>query len=390
METYRSAAHDAYEKLKDIFKCKDPEDPKCYKVYWRLGHSFDTIIDYLAISPTEDRDFGQIAIDAYNRSTGSACWYDDFSWWGVASLKAIHLNLFPNSGGLKLILEQCWNVGYNNAPNVWTYNSNKPEFKHLEPRFPGGVWNADWTKPGPLHPCGNMPIQPADDLHLGGIQNTVTNGLYFILATRLDLDTHSELYRKAAKAEYDFLNKWFTVNDHGNSDHDLRKYVEGGALIRERVATFANLEEVPGYNPRAAWAGDQGIILGGLVDRMRVVTSGSPDYVFLLERAKEIAAGVKSVVTTYDKGILKAWVNSTPEPDPDPEDYATGPGVYWRYLLHAYQYNKELKEHFRATGQTDFVLKNAENTDRVPDSDDLVHLTNRLAVLVAAIVMSQG
>jgi hypothetical protein len=374
--------HDVFEKLKAAFQA--------YSVYWRLGHSFDTIIDYLAISPGEPHDFGPIAIKAYNRSTDNACWYDDFAWWGIASLKALqHPQLFPDSSGLKQILDQCWSVNYENAPNVWTHNRNNPPLERFEPRFPGGVWNADWSKPGPLHPCGNMPIQPTVAPHLGGIQNTVTNGLYLVLATRLDLETHDPRYRDAAKSEYDFLSNWFNVSD---AQHALWMPVENGAVIRERPATFANLEEVPGYNPRVAWAGDQGIILGGLVDRMRVVQGGDPNvYANLLSKAKAIAAGVKSVVTTHYEGILGAWVNTTQgESDPDPEDYATGPGVYWRYLLYAYQNNADLKKYFKDTGQIDFARQNAEHPRRAVGSDDLVDLTNRLAALVAATVMSEG
>jgi hypothetical protein len=375
--------HDVFEKLKKEFQS--------YNVYWRLGHSFDTIIDYLAISPDEPHDFGPIATAAYDRSTGNACWYDDFAWWGVASLKALqHRQLFPDPSGLKRILDQCWKVNYENAPNVWTHNQHNPALERFEPRFPGGVWNADWSKPGPLHACGNMPIQPTVAPHLGGIQNTVTNGLYLVLATRLDQETHNPVYRTAAKSEYDFLSNWFNLND---AQHALWKPVEQGALVRERAATFAaNLGEVPGYNPRIAWAGDQGIILGGLVDRMKVVQGGDPNaYNNLLNRAKAIAAGVKSVVTTHYGGILGAWVNSTQgEIDPDPEDYATGPGVYWRYLLYAYQNNADLKKYFKDTGQVDFVRQNAEHPKKVVDSDELVDLTNRLAALVAATVMSKS
>jgi hypothetical protein len=123
---------------------------------------------------------------------------------------------------------------------------------------------------------------------------------------------------------------------------------------------------------------------------MRVVQGGDPNvYANLLSKAKAIAAGVKSVVTTHYEGILGAWVNpSEGEDDPDPEDYATGPGVYWRYLLYAYQNNADLKKYFKDTGQIDFVTQNAEHPRRAVGSDDLVDLTNRLAALVAATVMS--
>jgi hypothetical protein len=62
--------------------------------------------------------------------------------------------------------------------------------------------------------------------------------------------------------------------------------------------------------------------------------------------------------------------------------------VYWRYLLYAYQNNADLKTYFEQTGQTDFVCSNAQHITPLIGSDNFVDLTNYLAVLVAAIVMS--
>jgi hypothetical protein len=388
--TFTENAQQVFTQLKDIFAGKKPLPPlPPYVNYWRLGHSFDTIIDYLATSPDEAKGFGQIAIEAYNRSTDSAWWYDDFGWWGIASLKAMqHPKLFPNSKEFQQICDHCWTVMYDNAPKVWTHNKNNPGFSLRKPRFEDGVWNADWTKPRPGKTTGNM-CKPGDTLC--GIQNTVTNSLYLVLATRLYLEyPQDQRYVDASRKEFKFLSDWFQVSD---PDQALWMPVEQGAVIRERAATFAEINgkfaPVPGYNSKVAWSGDQGIVLGGLVDRMRLVGKNDPPtYNAYLNRAKAIVAGVKSQATKLGGGTLGPWVTSVD--GGDPEDYATGPGVYWRYLQYAYQNNDDLKEYFRASGQTEFVSKNAEHPKRAPDSDDLSDLTNRLAALVAAIVMSRG
>jgi len=388
----RPYADEAFGKLKVQFQNSSN--------YWQLGHSFDTIIDYLAeVNPAAALGFGQIALLAYNRSTYNACWYDDFGWWGIASLKASqHKDLFPDAfGEFANISRSCWDTMYDNAPNVWKNNQGFTEFK---PRFDGGVWNADWTKAGPTT-CNNMPCvprlpsactDPAAADNLCGIQNTVTNGLYLVLGERRYMQADCFECWDAAISEYAFLDHWFGVADI-DPERALWNPVEGGAVVRERMGTYAPddkgvCQTVCVFEPGLAWAGDQGIILGGLVDRMTALTSKSSEYQVLLQRAKAIAAGVKSQTEIKKKnpGILTAWVTETQGGDPG--DYNTGVGVYWRYLLYAYQNNADLKTYFEQTGQTDFVCSNAQHITPLIGSDNFVDLTNYLAVLVAAIVMS--
>ncbi len=51
---------------------------------------------------------------------------------------------------------------------------------------------------------------------------------------------------------------------------------------------------VCGYQSELAWAGDQGIILGGLVDRLNLIGPNNPNYQGILQLAKDIASGVMS------------------------------------------------------------------------------------------------
>jgi hypothetical protein len=373
---------DVFKQLKAIF-----EGETNYSNYWRLGHSFDTIIDYLVVRPEEAQGFGRIAIKAYNRSKDSAWWYDDYGWWGLASLKAWQLpKLFPEFAEFKPICDTCWDVNYKNATDVWIHNRNNPQFRNREPRFVGGIWNADWSKPRPFH--SEAMCRQGDTLC--GIQNTVTNMLYLLLGTRLYLKSLDREYGAAAKTEYDFLSHWFQLDKPSFDEHTLLMKVESGMLVRERVATFAEINskfaEVPGYNKEVAWSGDQGLILGALVDRMRLVKGNDLLYSYCLKLASDIITGVKSQAAKLQGGTLTPWL--TQADGGDPEDYATGAGVYWRYLQYASQNNTELKTYIKQTDQLKFVRQNAEHPQRAPGSDDLTDLTNRLAALTAVIVMS--
>jgi hypothetical protein len=364
--------------------------------FWKLGHSFDTIIDYFLLGSdysTDASDFGSIAVAAYGRSKG--CWYDDFGWWGIAALRASqHPKIFgvDSPPSFKKITNFCWQTMDDNAPYVWDNNGSNPAYKVLQPRFQGGVWNRDWSRPDGCGGAGAPPGIPrvcgGDNTqahNLPGIQNTVTNGLYLVLASRLgQLDK--------ANREYGFLNEWFNVQDPAQS---LLNRLEYGVLVRERVGTYGGEGYLPvcGYDHTLAWAGDQGLILGGAVE----MASVGPDPQASLKLAQDIAWGVKLASQYCNGGILQAWVSGD---GGDPSDYLTGVAVYMRYLLYAYQNNPSMQSYLKDTGYVDFVCKNASeiNEDRLqadnvwdPANPDkvLVYLTNDLAILVAAIAMSR-
>jgi hypothetical protein len=359
-----------------------------FSTYWQLGHSFDTIIDYFVLNPLDSSGFGPIALTAYNRSTGNACWYDDYGWWGIAALKASqHPELFPNASLFKALSDSCWKMMDDNATKVWQYNGNNPAFKVLQPRFDGGVWNCDWSRP---NGCGvngtppNIPPNCGDNRqgdNLQGIQNTVTNGLYLVLALRLG-------HQEPALREYEFLDNWFNVSESGDA---LLNRFDGGAVVRERVGTYGSKTNgsytcVCGYQSELAWAGDQGIILGGLVDRLNLIGRSNPNYQETLQLAKDIALGVMSK-SKSNGGLLQAWVTGQ---GGDPGDYDTGVGAYMRYLLYAYQNNSDMQSYLRSIGYVDFVCANAAAI--IPNIDShsgsVVDLTNDLATVVAALVMS--
>ena len=216
-----------------------------------------------------------------------------------------------------------------------------------------------------------------------------------MLAARLtQADSTNSVYRDAANREYGFLNLWLSLDDSNQESLLTRSAFPGNpdtALVRERVSTFGVKDDkgqysrICGYDPAQAWAGDQGLILGGLVDLIEMPgnVANSED---LLTWAKQIAAGVLAGANSpQHRGILPAWITGQNQ---DPGDYSTGIGVYMRYLLYVYQNNDDMRMYLQNIGYPDFVRANAEHVTLDSDSD-MVTLTNDLATLVAAIAISQ-
>jgi TAT (twin-arginine translocation) pathway signal sequence len=86
-----ASAHNAYSNLRTLFTADEN--------FWRLGNAFDTLTDYLVLArnrydDTRDSDIGDIVSRAFQKyqdtqsGPDGACWYDDYGWWGIASVKA--------------------------------------------------------------------------------------------------------------------------------------------------------------------------------------------------------------------------------------------------------------------------------------------------------------
>ena len=195
---------------------------------------------------------------------------------------------------------------------------------------------------------------------------------------------------EAAKTEFDFLWQWFTADP---SDAALLRVPDGGVgkLVRERVATYAGGTNayVNGYDKNSCWSGDQGIVLSGLIDRMIIVPAEkSPQNAVFLD-ACAILNGVADVTNSNWAGVLQPWTSGD---GGDPGDYATGIGVFMRYLLYADQRNVlSMRKITRGADYQKLIDANVQavlnNTVPHGDVDLLTDLTNCLAILVAAIVM---
>src|SRR5712672_1127437 len=109
--------------------------------------------------------------------------------------------------------------------------------------------------------------------YLGPFQLTLMQGLYMVLALRLRASGKGT--EKAAEPVRGFLQNWFfdPVSSENKLLWDLGD--RASVLVRERVSTYASRGQrdfpaVQGYEKEEAWSGDQGLILGALLDYLQL------------------------------------------------------------------------------------------------------------------------
>ncbi len=227
---YRKAARDCFLKFREAFETTDSEI-----AYWRFGTSFDTMTDYLWLLKNSSDPLDSALYQKYKEWLSAelkktdwkqradpyaqylkgmvvsftACCYDDFCWWGIASAKALpespyyhlFLDLFGKRGIVDFqnialaIWELVYNGNYNpvinivpksypgydtflknysarstyhgGSPNAWArvkadtpnglkdaYYGTEANIKNVEPRFANGMWQYDyyWDPTYPSHP----------------------------------------------------------------------------------------------------------------------------------------------------------------------------------------------------------------------------------------------
>jgi hypothetical protein len=369
IEAYKAQAAAAFSRLLTTFET--------WTNGWQVGNAFDTMTDYVLRYPDSEPSPNAVvkaALDRWEQVQSSMCWYDDYGWWGIASAKAFD-DRFADVFGVyreqfQSIATGCWNVTHTGKPDqgpykylggpmVWENRDEGDEPGYFTsaagwagPRFAGGVWQYDLfygERPGPPE-C--TPNHLPDDVHrklsdprsgycpLGPFQNTVMNGLYLELALRLAMHNQGNATLAAAETELEFLHNWFGVAGDGSL---LQGFSDGTLLVRERVSTYAELGGiyplVEGFATNSIWCGDQGLILGGLVDRV-LVDPNNPADPTDQTRAIAIAKGVLLHLVD-DCGVMPSSDGFDNHGDPD--DYSCGSGVFWRYLLHGFDQNSALR-----------------------------------------------
>lgn len=377
-----------------------------YHTYWQLGHAFDTLVDYWTtkIPPAPDNDVAEfvnkyLVRGAFPWDKDSAArnpwWFDDYCWWGIASTRVgYNTDYFGQQAKLFAgIAALSWEPVYRIAPNVWK-NADQNCLDDYEPMYDGGVWNWIYVQKK-LYDIEFTKSRPNDRSHsnLWPTQNTVTNGLYWVNAAKLYNATKDDHFKEAATTEYDFLCNWFK-----DSKEPLLFYFdEDSALVRERVPYFKSGIEVRGYDPKLYWAGDQGLVLGGLVEHMKMIGSSHPDNPQLLKLAKNIMKGVQEQMHASD-GRLLPWIPYTGSgdhgaPAGDYDDYSTGIAVYMRYLLAAWNENSSLKDYMTTSGTRNLIRATADYFLRNPaekrceghtDCKLLLYQINDLATFLTA------
>jgi hypothetical protein len=328
--------------------------------YWVLGHAFDTLLDCLHLcrplddkdQPSNWKDLAHMALDKLHWLDGKPppdchekpkpkyyaqgeSWYDDSGWWVVASLKAYLLAKDLGWGEYqedfrKLCLAK-WARFDDNAPKV--YDTSGKAGDGLDPLYPGGVWNSTWPN-SPADQCCTDRCDPRTS-NLGGFQNTVTNMLYLVCAERL-CQAHGDGFiapdAGRADRELKFLSDWFKP-DRAKVDPLLNRFAgeKGPVVVRERVTAYNNGSRPKDYDPEQAWTGDQGILLGGLIERADRVKD---EAATLLRFATDLIDGAL-LYNNDGNGMLLNWPLKLDAPGGAGDAYSTGFGVFMRYLTRA-------------------------------------------------------
>jgi hypothetical protein len=366
--------------------------------FWQAANGFDTWIDFLDEAKA-DKNEVKAAFDLMKDIWGlkdlNSTWFDDFGWWLIAAQKATTKSFFTKEqkDWLKDISNQCWKRFNDNASYVYIRAPTTLPL-HDYPKHPvpdvkksdwqpvvggehqRGAWNEYWfgTPDEYQGPKEGDPTGKTGDV-FKGVQNTVTNLLYLISAGRMGDTT-------AAEREHKFLSEWFSGPKKGTTPllwRDPSGPNPDRALIRERVSHLMDqnsvLKKAPGFDENTFWVGDQGLLIGALVDRIKAN----------VERAASvqlIGAVLKGVVSRLVKnGVLENYIGAGL--DPYKNDYRTGASVFWRYVLYAWNSDiPELKAAINNSKIKPVLAKSAEAA--AGKTTVFADLINDIAALVAA------
>src|SRR5579871_381196 len=146
------------------------------KVFWQIGNSLDSMVNYCAVAKVDCSAVGASAIAIYEQKVlVKKWWHDDQGWWGE-----LFVRLFDLTSDKKY-LEQA-NKCYDDmvaSQYAWD-NAPLPLKLQQPPRFPNGRFNTDLKDKN-------------NNDGFTGIQNTVTNALFLKLSLRL-FDIHYKAY----------------------------------------------------------------------------------------------------------------------------------------------------------------------------------------------------
>jgi hypothetical protein len=357
--------------------------------FWKTANGFDTLIDYLDVV-----DPGRAAVDtvysfldktwAHFLPELNGCWFDDFGWWTIATSRAVGKQYFAKQQqAIRKISEECWRRFSENAPKVWERAPEKiaghPK-ADWRPVVEDGVWNEYWK--GTSASQGPTNGDPSDPFQ--GVQNTVTNLVYLISAQRMGDEG-------AATREWGFLRTWFEspIGQLNTTPLLWREADNKLILVRERVSHFKNkeggLKPAPGFHADWFWAGDQGLLIGALVDRIKSEAQEADQ-----NKDLQLIGGILSGVANRlaDKNGLLSWVPGD-GPSGYEGDYSTGTSVFWRYLLYAWNAGPKLQELIAGKDKKKntaicSVLEKSASAALKSKNGDFISIINDIATLVAA------
>jgi hypothetical protein len=434
MATVHGNAETAYDRLTTAVKQSSE--------FWKIGNCFDTLTDYRRQVGSADLPMLGMIRDRYaaTRNTRAACWYDDFCWWAIASVKAFdpeYREIFGNQAGFfQQLARDNWQVvdtgkddrvhlgapqAFTNKDNVTFFEPKPPPKDYwVTPRFDNGrqsglhgVWQYDifgderdpqhnWSGPAE---CSND-TNPSWPEHswLGPYQLTLVNALYFFIAQRIPGAAYQ------LNDSCGFLRAWLGYDpanepgkDHNGQDLSLVILLEEEgktiALPRERVSTYAMNPGKPaphdGYpkveywiypqlngSPDRSWAGDIGLLLRGLVGYRK----DHPDDAMCNGLIQPLILGYLSHLVT-DGVPQPYWPAGDHLFGKDDGDYKSGIGVFMRSVLQGFWSGDDLVVPLVKGAPFQRFMKSAKDWANNQLNDptlDLFDLFNVLATLTLA------
>jgi hypothetical protein len=446
MKTVRASAEQWYAKLLTSFTLTSGDND-----FWRLGNCFDTMTDYLLISGAAGTDgmlrtvqekFMSVPLHHDQRDTVDT-WYDDWAWWAIAAAKAydpLYAEVFGTYGRAYTgIAQACWSVvdqglgdgvhlgaphAYTNLENqtLWV-NPPKPLEGWVKPRIDAGrgsglhgtwqydIFSNERTRPNtpPADPAASYWAGPAEgnpdtnpswpsSTWAGPFQLTVMNGLYLLLAGRLERAHRSNPGVPSTalqlRDEYGFLKAWFGEDPHNpvEPEASLLRRVKGGWVVGERVSTYAardgKYEHVENWLAQATWGGDIGLIVNGLATYHELF----PDDTLPARLVQGLVFGYIGRLYSHTEGPRAYYPSTGGIFAGDTGDYKSGIGVFMRGLLQAYKQEhspiSDLVEDgtFRQflTGCCDWAMRQPIDPPKTkPDSFDCLNVLATLTAVMA-------
>jgi len=331
--------------------------------FWHTANTLDTCIDFVLEGSTAWKDFDRYQqvqnmiensylffdkkYDEENKNGQQSpnIWWDDYGWWGITFTKIYehYDQIFKGPESPKVTRQQCLQAARKCWSALGDYSNDVNE--NLEPPLKGPIAGGVWNHP---------PLENA----AGGIQNTVTNGLFLVLCARLYRNTKEQEFLYAAAAQYLWFRNWFVnylerqpkCEFPGTQLGLFRCLPSSGQdkpfLVYERPIDPANPDYNqgnPAFSKDQWWAGDQGLFLGGMAEVLdlqeqlwEVPTIKDDDPTFP-ENAQNMLQWVASgIAWLFDptqvlhEATLHGQFRSNYA-----ADMATGKGVMMRYLNYA-------------------------------------------------------
>jgi hypothetical protein len=395
--SYKSDTLDVYDRLHN-----DSWPEFLRSDFWHTANTLDTCTDFIIeglkawkgdnAMQTRRQDLQRMIQDSYDwfqdvyeeqnkgQRQSPKLWWDDYGWCGIAFGKIYrHFEeIFKEPRGPKVtvtrancldLATKCWDAIYGYSKNLNDQLKKKDPEKKEGP-VEGGCWN---------HPPY---LEPGQDVP--GIQNTVTNGLAFILSTQLFQMTKDKKYLEAAASQYLWFRDWwdkYPTTDKTDQE-GLFLSVETPdecqvALERPAFACPAGVDEAyrsynrpgnPKFQSGQAWTGDQGLLLGGLWTMLAEAQEFS-EVDSIKRRDPKFPKSASAMATSLLKGSFLLYDRSDVLHEATLEgefktnytaDYATGKGVLLRYLKYAPPEDAVTLRH-RVVATAGAVLANAKS-----------------------------